>query len=391
MRKYSAPKPNTVRSTLYLAANSKMTSSTVTAPRDGWVVDRTYTIAETMAYTVLDFYNIPYPGDAAVADISVDEVVMVDVPTGAATRALFSGAQNLSLPAGTRHAVSDVIHAGMLGLATFTKGRQVRIKMRGTCTQSGGFPTCTISQTMIFYDKATCTVNSLLSSAAITVTGANQTTSNGVYEPVIVGLRNSASSPAAVMAVGDSLLDNSEPSYIQRSGTTNGIAVLEMSKGGMTQGNLSSDTSWTSYLRYVNVLIDDMGTNASTDTTSFAGYWNIAKNTFGYPVYHVGLYPRASASSDSYTTISGQTIFPGWSPPGVEPYFDARVADGTLAGQFRPASIRDAATNKWAVDGTSFKYTGDGTHPTAFADELVKVEFDPVFAGWMSGRLAPTT
>jgi hypothetical protein len=34
---------------------------------------------------------------------------------------------------------------------------------------------------------------------------------------------------------------------------------------------------------------------------------------------------------------------------------------------------------------------GETLRPTTFADALVQTEFTSVFAGWMSGRLAPTT
>jgi hypothetical protein len=193
------------------------------------------------------------------------------------------------------------------------------------------------------------------------------------------------------MAVGDSLYDNYEPSFPMRSAASNGNCLLEISRGGREQLDLATSTLWTSYLQYVSVLLDNMGTNNATDTTSFPTYWNTAKNTYGCAVYHTGLYPRALSSTDSFATLANQTAFPVWNPPTVEPYFAARVADATISGQFRPVGIRDATTNKWAVDGTPGKYTTDGTHPTTFADAVIKTEFDAVFPGWMSGRLAPTS
>jgi hypothetical protein len=374
-----------------------MPSGVVTAAFNGWFTGRTYTLADDHAYLQVDAYNLGFPNFTQPGTFSIDECALEDVSTGAVVQVKWEGSASLSLAAGDKHKLSDPIYPGqMLGLnqPIFPAGRQVKLRMRGSITSGFNFPVCSRANGALvtFYDKATVTISSIVQSGNLqVVTGTNFALSTGSYEPVLIGLRNSASSKAGVMAVGDSLYDNYEPSFPMRTATAAGYALLELSRGGREQADLAASTSWTSYLQYASVLLDDMGTNNATDTTSFATYWNIAKNTYTCAVYHTGLYPRALSSSDSFATLANQTAFPVWNPPTVEPYFDARVADSTISGQFRPVGLRDAATNKWAVDGTANKYTSDGTHPTVFADALVQTEFTPVFAGWMSGRLAPTS
>jgi hypothetical protein len=387
-----------VRTRLALAASSKMPSGVAAASFNGWFIGRTYTLADDHAYLVVDAYNLGFPNFTQPGAFTIDECALEDVSTGAVVQVKWAGSASLSLAVGDKHKLSDPIYPGLmqgLGQPIFPAGRQVKLRIRGSITQGLNFPLCTrASGTLVtFYDKATCTISQIVQSGNLqVVTGSNFALSTGSYEPVLIGLRNSASSKACVMIVGDSLYDNYEPSFPMRTATAAGYALLELSRGGREQADLATSTSWTSYLQYASVLIDDMGTNNSTDTASFSTYWNIAKNTYSCAVYHTGLYGRAQhPSADNYTTVSGQTAFPAWNPPAVEPYFDARVSDGTLAGQFRPVGIRDAATNKWAVDGTANKYTSDGTHPSTFADNLVQTEFTSVFAGWMSGRLAPTS
>jgi len=392
-RRFCAPVPATVRTKLVLAATSKLTSASTAASWDGFIAPHLYTVAEDCASLRLVFHAKEFPGDpATVAGFTIDECAVEDVLSGAFARVTFSGSNSLTMSAGAVNQASDVILASSLSLGIFAKGRSLRVRIRGTVTQGANFPVCYRgTNKATFYEKTTCTPSAVMSNGTMSVSGTNQTLSAGSYSPVLVGVRNSASSAPCLMITGDSLYDNHEPNFVGMAAATNDYALLEWSRGGMDQADLAGDTSWTAYLQYVSVYIDNMGTNASTDTTSFATYWGIAANTYGKPIYHTGLYPRASASSDSYATLAGQTAATGWNPPVVEPYFDARVADGTLAGQFRPATIRDAATNKWAVDGTANKYTNDGVHPSAFSETTLATEFTPVLATWMSGRLAPTT
>jgi hypothetical protein len=399
MRKYHAPKAGVVRTRLAIAAPSKMASGVDAVPAtcNGWFVPHTYTLADDHAYLRLDFYNLGFPNFTQPDAFTVDECAVEDVATGAVVQVTWAGATSLSLAAGDKHKLSDPIYphkmSGM-GQPIFPAGRVLKVRMRGSVAANSNFIRCTrtVGSLITFYDKATVTISPIVQAGNLQVTsGTTFSLSAGTYEPVLVGLRNSANSKACVMAVGDSLYDNYEPSFPMRTATANGYALLECSRGGREQADLTASTSWASYLQYVSVLIDDMGTNNSTDTTSYSTYWTIAKNTYGCDVYHTGLYPRALSSSDSFATLANQAAFPIWNPPTVEPFLDARVSDGTLKGQFRPSTIRDAATNKWAVDGTANKYTGDGTHPTTFADGLIQTEFNPVFLTWMSGRLAPTS
>jgi hypothetical protein len=397
-----------VRSSLVLAASSRLTNTICTAPytNTGVIARAPRTLVEDYAYLVVDFFNIFFPPDVQTNSITIDECAFEY--NGQYIPVTFSGSSSVTIAAEQVGVKSDFIYPWKIGIPIFPKGAACFIRYRATVPASGKFPGCgnqfSAGNFYRFYNKATTTFTPVMQAGSISqltgtdsqiVSGDNGT---GCLEPVLAGLRSSTGNLPAVMTVGDSLFDGQPVSYVMAAANAAGQACLEFSHGSLQQLQLNAQPAWTYYLRYTSELIDEMGTNAlavsGTESAAAGGYWLTAKNTYGVTgIYFCGLYPRSSnPGADGFATVGGQSpYFPAF-VANYDSYMDARVSDGTLRGRFRTLAIRSApADSLWVADGTANKYTLDGIHPTSFANGLVQAEFIPVFNSWMSGRTAPTT
>jgi len=105
-----------------------------------------------------------------------------------------------------------------------------------------------------------------------------------------------------------------------------------------------------------------------TSSATLIGYQNQIRNLYPDKKFMITSLTPETTSTDSWATLANQT---------VKAQEAQRVAYNTavrlnalgFTGAYDVAAVVESALNsgKWKVDGTAFKWTGDGTHPSDFA------------------------
>ncbi len=229
------------------------------------------------------------------------------------------------------------------------------------------------------FDPAVTTLSDTDTPGLYTSTGTARTTMNSGYCPLIVGLPTVDGK--SVINIGDSTSEGVGTTqgltFVRKACVALAIPTIEFNKGGTAQSDISDVTFWVPYLKYVRETGDQMGTNNVNRLMDFWKIWDIAKYTYNHDrLIHCGLFPRASASTDSYTTEAGQTVSRAYQTD-IDRFFTQQRNYGVLDLSFDPQSERGTLAGTWKVDGTAFKYTGDGVHPSDFADTSIATEFQP--------------
>lgn len=336
---------------------------------------------------LLDFSHFLHPyfqrvaGSSITAPLDLKKVSLHRVATGQVVPVTFAGARTKTIAPGERHVLSDEVTPSAFGLSVFgTEVYRCRIWFEVPVGASISV-TNTASATWEFNAGGATLPNVDSTDPFWPNDGINQGIGGFSYGPVVVG-RTSATRKPAFFLTGDSLLDGYAPSYMMDAFSSLSNPCIEFSMGGTSQVDLSWDTSWTSYMRYCDALIDEQGTNAHLVTDKF-GYWDIAKVAHGHAlVAHIGGLARAS-SSNQFVDAAGQTpVLGGTWWDTLETFLATEVAAGRLAIQHKMMSVRDPSNPRlWLTDGTPYKYTvSDGLHQTAASNPLLTAEAAPLIA-----------
>lgn len=421
--RHSGAAPLPLRTHMSLAASEKF-GATLTTLTYGTLVFRTkYVFTQDMANLRVEPQNWLYPPDTGGASFAITAMYLEGASFSCLVQVTWSGSGSTTVASQTvARNPSDTILPSQCGLAVFPAGGSIFLRIQITATVGSAFPDSTKNYATSpspergwQFNSATTTFNAVNGTGDINVTsGTDYAGMAGSYMPLLVGVRNSASTAPASVVVGDSEIDNDgNATYNLDSYLNRGIrgatwpstqpAILVISHGGRSQTQLATDTEWQRVFRYVSMLVDEHGTNALTDGPSAPQsqltYYVAARAAGMQRVFHVGLYPE-TLSSDGWATLANQTFSTGdTNVTAFNAWIATKVADGTASyidGQWTPtsASIRDATnSHAWKTTGSAGAYTTDGLHmaPLGAGNPLTAcgTEFATWFATQISGLLEP--
>lgn len=369
------PSPGSVRTRMILAAASKF-GSTFTSTTYATIIFRSkYILTQDMASLMIEPHNWLYPSDQSTQGFTITQCYIESGSSGAVAQVKWSGNASTTVAANTVcRNPSDIIYPPALGVGLFTAGSVIYVRTLITAPIGIEFPGCskafvTAAEAGIQYNSATTTTNSVSASGTIGVTsGSDSAGMNGTYHPILVGVRNSTSSRAAIMLVGDSEVDNDDStwganSYVSIATRSTVNALLTISHGGRSQADLASNLEWAQAMKYCSVLLDDHGTNAPTDFTSQLTYYILARSTYNYSwISHIGLYPQ-SLSDLGLTSLTSS----GTTATGVVPDTSNMVTGRSvkITGCTSPTTAYNGTYTITVVDSTHFTYTFAGTSGAA--------------------------
>lgn len=341
----------------------------------------------------LDFPNITFAGVATGNSLILDEVALERETGVVETRPVyFSGGRTKTVLSGAATtALSDtILPSAFTGLSVFPANTVFWVRIKGRVTTAGHvIPGCrygyeTNSYAKI-YDPAAVTFSSTDGTGIFTITGGSDPgTATWAYAPILVG-KFVAGDPKTCMVVGDSIIEGTggveqSGNFVRLAAINTGTPLIEMSQGGSSQNDLVTNTGWYPYLAYSRVLFDEMGTNASSSILAHFKYWQTAKTTYGLDnVVRLNLTPRCAPSGD-FSSEGVQTVNRAYPSDYPDGWGSEVVRYGYVPLTFTSTSIRGTDQAKWKTNGVAYKYTGDGLHPTADGNELIRTDFQPVLA-----------
>lgn len=338
----------------------------------------------------LDFPNINWAGKTTVGNAVNIESVALERETGVVEFApvYVGGSRSFSLAndAATTVVSDSILPAAFTGLTKFDAGMTFWVRVKGSVTTAGhnvpgsrfGAETGAFAK---LYNPATVTYSDVDATGAITlVSGSNVGSLTIGYCPILVG-KFVSGDPKTIFVIGDSIIEGTNGldatgTFIRLGAQALGVPQLEMSRGGESQLTAAANSAtWTPYLKYARVLIDEMGTNNANALLDFFVYWNAAKVTYTYDkIIRVGLFPRAS-SSDSWTTEANQTVARIYPAEFPDLHSIDLLKYGNIDYNLDPQSVRGTNKAKWLTNGTAFYTTVDGTHQSASGNALLATEF----------------
>lgn len=289
--------------------------------------------------------------------------------------------------------VSDaILPAAFTGLSAFSAGMTFWVRVKGSVTTAGhkipgGRFSAETGAFAKLYDNAATAYSPVDGTGAIAyVSGTAQPDITQGYCPILIG-KFVSGDPKTVFITGDSIVEGTggitgTGTFPRLAAQALGVPILEISRGGTSQADLQTYLpQWGAYLKYARVLIDEMGTNNVNAVLDFFSYWSTAKTTYSYDkIAKIGLFPR-STSTDSFATEANQTVSRAYPANFPDNHAVALLAYGAINYNLDPQSVRGVNLAKWKVDGTAFKYTGDGTHQTSAGNALLATEFQTFLDG----------
>lgn len=342
----------------------------------------------------LDFPGLFFPATAVGNDVLVDACYLERV-TGVAesVQVLVGGSGTFTITNGAAATVvSDtILPAAFTGLTQFDASMEFWIRLRCRVTTVGHkfagarsrFDTATAFA--IRYDPAVTTPSAVSGTGAMSYSGSVPTLDDYGYCPILVGVPVTGD-PKTAFTVGDSIVEGISASthqgpgtYIKKACMALGVPNIEHSKGGLSQRDLALATSWTPYLKYARVLIDEMGTNDQNSRLAFFSYWSIAKTTYTYDkIVRSGMTPVTS-STDNWATEANQTVTRVY-PHAIDTQMVELERLGIVNKNHVPFAVRGTDPAKWITNGAAFYAAVDSTHQSVAADDLMNTEFQPVLA-----------
>lgn len=367
-----------------------------------------YVGADT-AYVKLTFDNWAINAlggdDVPPGALTLDKVAVESAALTVYTPLLFSGGRAVAIPAGST-AVSDALPASAFGLTKFTRGERYWVRVTGhVAATTGQIPmgrqfNPTGYRSSVF-DPATA-VDQTDATGAMTAQTGETFSGAGLSFTAVLGRPVSSAIPSLV-GVGTSIADNtaddntvvSTAGFLSRAAfdATFGhpVPLLNLGRGGSAAaGFVGSLTRKAFYFDYADALIDEYGTNDIQSTglgdepsleTNVAALWAAARAHGITRVIRTKLIPRATASSDSWATLAGQTVAAAFETKAqtFNDWLDTRLAAGDLAAVVGMSSVRDPGNPwRWKTNGTANYMTADGTHPKAPGHIAMYGELRPV-------------
>lgn len=333
--------------------------------------------------------------------LTLDKVTIESAALVAHTPLRFSGARSVAIPAGTT-TVSDTLDASAFGLPRFTRGERYWVRVTGHVDATTGQipvgrqfnPTGYRSS---FFDPSTASDQTDATGAMTAQPG--ETFSGAGHSFTAVLGRPVGEAIPSLIGVGDSIADNtaddntlvSTAGFLARASFDaafgHPVPLLNLGRGSSTAaGFVGALTRKAFYFDYATALIDEYGTNDIQSTglgdegalrTSVAAIWAAARDRGVTTVIRTKLIPRATATSDSYASLAGQTVAAAFETKGqaFNDWLDTQVAGGALAAVVAMDSVRDPGNPwRWKTNGTANYMTADGTHPRPAGHALMGPE-----------------
>jgi hypothetical protein len=288
----------------------------------------------------------------------------LEYPAGVYTPITFNGASTKTtgpLTNITSDAVKVSIPNGAIGL--------VRGLYTGCCNLHRG-PNATIGEGSVF----PATGLNLVTARSATFNA------NFFYSPsAIIGTTNKRS----VMILGDSrpsglgdVYTRADGSYGNAGGALNAYAWAQMVQwGGKASDYLAGVGALQDELvAYATDVVCELGVNdlwnggaGGTNAAAVLATLAALRARYGNKRFHGCTAEPISTSTDSFATLLNQTVF--YNNTQLQVLNAALLANGM--GYDKPldfAAISESSlgSGKWKVDGTTFKYTGDGIHQSGF-------------------------
>lgn len=300
----------------------------------------------------------------------------------------FSGLRSVTLTAGQNDLNSDVVLPASVGQSVFTAGKWW-IKGIVSFTAGDSVPlmrtlAADVANTQYGFYLASATTPSTTDAAGVfTFSGTAPTTKTQGYNPIILG--TPVVDALSYICIGDSIADyNADAAanihgdgFFQRAMGGLSAPSINVAMNGSATELFCVGVKWRQYVKYCNRAVDEIGTNdVATNATANVSYisqkikylWRVLKAFGAVKVLRTKLLVRTT-STDSWATTANQTVATGWTAGGnsetLSATFDASLSAGLIEKVANMNSVRDGVTpQKWAVDGTAFKYTTDGLHPS---------------------------
>lgn len=369
-----------LRSRMSLAASSKfgpiIAGVTSNAPLTytTLIFRSKYIITQDMANLKVEPHNWLYPNDTGGATFTITGMYLEGSSFVGEGQVLWggSGSTTITYPSVCRNP-SDIILPSQFGLGIFPSGTILYLRTLITATAGTNFggscKTTATGEASWQYNSATTSFSPVSGAGAINVvSGTDYAGLTGTYHPMLVGIRNSSTTPPAILAVGDSEIDNDGDSTYNVSSylaiacrnQTTPVSILTISHGGRSQTQLASDIEWNRAMVYCSVLIDDHGTNAPLDgpnsPQSQLTYYITARASYGYQkIYHVGLYPQSTNSLGLSSLISIGTTATGTVTD------TSHMTNVVISGCTGATTAYNGTYPVTIVDSTHFTYTFAGT------------------------------
>lgn len=228
------------------------------------------------------------------------------------------------------------------------------------------------------------------------VTWTNQRT----YAPVAVTAETYDETAPSVAFIGDSIVagqndsysgytgsetNNVGPSAFKRAFDVAGISYIQLGVPGSKTAHIVSQSQGIARLKLIpscTAVALQMGSNDFTDGVTYSQVITNYQKIFTWLrlrgvkriILHTIL-PRTTASSDSYTTTTGQTTV-SWEAQRVAMNTAIRAGIEGADGYVELADVVESSrdSGKWAVNGTNNWMTTDGSHPSPTAYALLGTE-----------------
>lgn len=310
----------------------------------------------------------------------------------------FSGSRSVTLASGDNDILSDIVLPASVGQSEFLAGTWwIKGIVQFTAGNSVGYMrnlTADVAGSQSGFFLAASTTPSTTDAVGVfTFTGTAPVASTRGYTPILLGTPSSAT--LAYVCIGDSIADYNLDAannihgegFFQRAVASLNKPSINIAMNGAATDLFCLGTKWRKYIKYCNRAVDELGTNdISTGNTANVRYiankckylWSTLKFFGALKVIRTKLLPRTS-STDSWATTANQTVVSGWDAGKNSETFNGWLVTYQGSGYVdyvsAQDSIRDGTTpQKFKVDGTAFKYTPDGLHPSASGHALLATD-----------------
>lgn len=310
----------------------------------------------------------------------------------------FSGSRSVTLASGDNDILSDIVLPADVGQSEFLAGTWwIKGIINFTAGNGVGYMrnlTADVAGSQSGYYLASATTPSTTDATGVfTFTGTAPVSSTRGYTPILLGTPSSAT--LAYVCIGDSIADyNLDASnnihgegFFQRAVASLNKPSINMAMNGSATNLFCLGTKWRKYIKYCNRAVDELGTNdVGTGNTANVRYiankckylWG-AMRYFGVSkIIRTKLLVRTT-TTDNWATTANQTVAIGWDAgqnvATLNGWFATYQTAGYVDYVSAQDSIRDGVSiQKFKVDGTAFKYTTDGLHPSASGHALLATD-----------------
>lgn len=330
-------------------------------------------------------------------EITIDCAWIERAATGQVIPLTFAGERKLVMPANDPSAyhLADPIPSSAWTGSAPAQDEVFWLQAKGSATPGGviyqGSPSTFSGAKFIVYNPANDPGTKDFSGAVPTISGQSSRTT---ALPTLFLGRYSGPGHLAVIGIGDSILhgmgdaENPTPvitgfgffnrAALDASGK-NTIAMLNLTRSGETASTwVKNHARQAQLLPFANVVVEEFGTNdlgsggTGTPATILANLdsiWSTCRAAGVQKIVRTLLCPR-TASTDSWSTLSGQTPNTGWGADGKRDTINAGLQTALAAGKVDAlvdtlTPVSDPSDNHcWLTSGTSKYATTDGTHPS---------------------------